>query len=68
MKIAPHTPMGTATSRGTSFTVGLPGNSSASIGAVGGNVGLVDGSVQWRNLPQMQTNPASSSLDAYGIW
>jgi competence protein ComGC len=68
MKVAPHTPMGAALSKGASFTVGLPGTSSASIGAVGGNVGFADGSVLWRNLPQMQTNPASSSLDAYGIW
>lgn len=68
MKVAPHTAMGAATSQGASFTVGLPGNSSASIGAAGGNIGFVDGSVLWRNLPLMQTNPASSSLDAYGIW
>jgi competence protein ComGC len=68
MKIAPHTVMGAATERGASFTVGLPGNSSANLGAVGGNVGFVDGSVLWRNLPQMQTNSASSSSDAYGIW
>jgi prepilin-type N-terminal cleavage/methylation domain-containing protein len=68
MKVAPHTTMGAAISQGSSFTVGLPGVSSASLGAVGGNIGFVDGSVLWRNLPQMQTNPASSSLDAYGIW
>jgi|HubBroStandDraft_1064217.scaffolds.fasta_scaffold130934_2 type II secretory pathway pseudopilin PulG len=68
MKIAPHTAMGAATTHGSSFTVGLPGNSSASIGAVGGNIGFVDGSVLWRNLPLMQTNTASSSSDAYGIW
>jgi competence protein ComGC len=68
MKVAPHTAMGAAMSQGSSFTVGLPGNSSASIGAVGGNIGFVDGSVLWRNLPMMQTNPASSSLDASGIW
>jgi hypothetical protein len=60
--------MGAAIAQGSSFTVGLPGNSSASIGAAGGNVGFIDGSVIWRNLLRMQTNAASSSLDAYGVW
>jgi competence protein ComGC len=68
MKVAPHTVMGAAIAQGSSFTVGLPGNSSASIGAAGGNVGFIDGSVIWRNLLRMQTNAASSSLDAYGVW
>jgi len=68
MKVAPHTAMGAAISHGSSFTLGLPGISSASIGAVGGNVAFVDGSVLWRNLPLMQTNYASSGLDAYGNW
>jgi prepilin-type processing-associated H-X9-DG protein len=68
MKVAPHTPMGAAISMGSTFTIGLPGISSASIGAAGGNIGFVDGSVIWRNLPLMQTNYASSSLDAYGNW
>jgi prepilin-type processing-associated H-X9-DG protein len=68
MKVAPHTPMGAAMAQGSSFTVGLPGSSSASVGAVGGNVGFIDGHVEWRTLPQMQTNPASSLSDAYGSW
>jgi prepilin-type processing-associated H-X9-DG protein len=68
MKVAPHTPMGAAMARNSSFTVGLPGNSSASIGAVGGNIGFVDGHVDWQILPKMQTNPASSFPDAYGAW
>jgi len=69
MKVAPHTAMGAAMSQGSSFTIGLPGESSASIGAVGGNVAYIDGSVIWRNLLKMQTNYASSSLnEAYGIW
>jgi len=68
MKVAPHTPMGAFTSQGSSFTVNVPGGSSASVGAVGGNVGFVDGSVFWRNLLKMQTNYASSINDAQGIW
>jgi competence protein ComGC len=68
MKVAPHTAMGAAMSQGSTFTQGLPGNSSASIGAAGGNIGFIDGSVIWRNLLKMQTNSASSSQDAQGIW
>jgi type II secretory pathway pseudopilin PulG len=68
MKVAPHAAMGPILSKGSAFTVGLPGKSSASIGAVGGNIGLVDGSVQWRNISLMQTNAASSLEDAYGAW
>jgi hypothetical protein len=68
MKVAPHTAMGAAMSRGSTFTVGLPGESSASIGAVGGNVGFIDSHVEWRTLPRMQTNAASSLPDTYGAW
>jgi type II secretory pathway pseudopilin PulG len=68
MKIAPHTATGSAISQSSSFTVGLPGESSASIGALGGNIGFSDMSVQWRTLPQMQTNAASVPVDSYGMW
>ena len=68
MKVAPHTAMGAAMSHSSSFTVGLPGKSSASIGAVGGNIGYVDGHVDWQILPKMQTNFASSLPGAFGAW
>jgi hypothetical protein len=35
------------------------GQSSAKIGAMGGNVGLLDGSVSWRNIRQMQVYQGS---------
>jgi len=38
------------------------------VGAVGGNVLLLDGSVQWRTLRQMKTNYASSYQLYYGLW
>lgn len=38
------------------------------VGAIGGNVGLLDGSVQWRTLRQMKTNYASSYQLYYGLW
>jgi prepilin-type processing-associated H-X9-DG protein len=69
MKVAPHTSTGAAMAQSSAYTVGLPGSSVASVGAVGGNIGFVDGHVEWRNLPQMQTNVASSlSDDNYGTW
>jgi prepilin-type processing-associated H-X9-DG protein len=69
MKIAPHTAQGAAMALSSSFTVGLPGNSVASVGAVGGNIGFADGHVEWRTLPQMSTNAASSLPDdAFGTW
>jgi competence protein ComGC len=68
MKVAPHTLMGAAVRQGSTFTVGLPGISSANIGAVGGNIGFIDGHVNWQTLPRMQTNAASFPTDAYGAW
>jgi prepilin-type processing-associated H-X9-DG protein len=69
MKVAPHTATGAAMFQSSSFTVGLPGNSVASVGAVGGNIGYADGHVDWRTLPLMQTNLASSLSDNnFGAW
>jgi prepilin-type processing-associated H-X9-DG protein len=68
MKVAPHTAMGGAMSQSSSFTIGLSGGSSASIGAVGGNIGYSDGHVKWLTLSHMQTNYASSLTDAQGLW
>ena len=39
-----------------------------SIGAVGGNVGLLDGSVSWKNMRQMHQRFASSYILYYGDW
>lgn len=69
MKIAPHSATGAAMVASSTFTVGLPGNSVAAVGAVGGNIGFADGHIDWRTLPKMQTNAASSLQDNnYGAW
>jgi type II secretory pathway pseudopilin PulG len=78
MTVAPHRSMGAAMSRGSSFTFGLTPASaqngekftslSAGLGAVGGNIGLLDQSVSWRNIKSMQTYLASSVADEYGNW
>jgi prepilin-type N-terminal cleavage/methylation domain-containing protein len=39
-----------------------------SIGGVGGNVGLLDGSVSWKNMKQMVQRYASSYVLYYGYW
>jgi hypothetical protein len=39
-----------------------------SIGGVGGNVGLLDGSVSWKNMRQMKQRYASSYIYYYGNW
>lgn len=53
----------------TSFIDTAPLNQSpATLGAVGGNVGYLDCSVQWKNLSQMKTNYASSYTLYYGMW
>lgn len=68
MKMAPHGAMGAAMSGNSSFTVGLPGASSVSIGAVGGNVARLDYTVLWHSVSQMQTNGASSVGDGQAMW
>ena len=65
MKMAPHTSGGGAMAQGSS----VPGaTNSASIGALGGNIELYDGSVYWRTIVTMRTLSASSLNDAYGNW
>jgi prepilin-type N-terminal cleavage/methylation domain-containing protein len=39
-----------------------------SIGGVGGNVGLLDGSVSWKSMRQMKQRYASSYIYYYGNW
>jgi prepilin-type N-terminal cleavage/methylation domain-containing protein len=39
-----------------------------SIGAAGGNVGLLDGSILWKNSRQMSQHYASSYVLYYGMW
>jgi prepilin-type N-terminal cleavage/methylation domain-containing protein len=68
-KIAPHGPNGGVIANSTSFVTSLPGTKSADIGATGGNVALLDGSINWKNIKLMRDYPASSSDDqAYGNW
>jgi len=47
---------------------GVGGASSADIGATGGNVGLLDGSVAWRKIGLMETYRGSQQWDNDGCW
>ena len=44
------------------------GASSATVGAMGGNVGLLDGSVSWEKVSQMQTYRGSQKWGDDGCW
>jgi prepilin-type N-terminal cleavage/methylation domain-containing protein len=45
-----------------------PADTPATIGGVGGNVGLMDGSVAWKKMSQMGKRFASSYILYYGYW
>lgn len=66
LTMAPHGKSGPFQVNGATFTrANMP---AVTAGAVGGNVGLLDGSASWRSLRQMKTNYASS-YDLYrGLW
>lgn len=48
---------------------GKGGFSSRQAGAVGGNIGLLDGSVRWKDISDMQQHLATTYINsAFGIW
>lgn len=47
---------------------GSSGASSQAVGAAGGNVALLDGSVSWRNIKRMGIYRASQQWDVSGCW
>ncbi len=66
--IAPHGSRGAITQGGGSFVRGK-GEPSVDIGAAGGNVGLLDGSVGWKPINQMKAHIASTHDAKYiGAW
>jgi prepilin-type N-terminal cleavage/methylation domain-containing protein len=69
--MAPHCKGGPFQSGGATFTRALSAtyDSPAKVGAAGGNVGLLDGSVRWVGLRQMKTRFASGPyILYYGNW
>jgi prepilin-type N-terminal cleavage/methylation domain-containing protein len=65
---APHGPRGPILAAGDYSNVSAGGASSAAIGAVGGNVGLLDGSVSWRKVRQMRIYRGSQKWNYDGCW
>lgn len=68
LKSAPHTRGGTILERNSSLTRSLPGRTAADVGAEGGNVGALDGSVIWKGIKQMGVHQASSYVYYWGNW
>lgn len=65
---APHGSRGPIMAAGDYSNVSAGGASSAAIGGIGGNVGLVDGSVSWKKVIQMRTYRGSQKWNYDGCW
>jgi hypothetical protein len=65
---APHARNGPILSGTDAANEGAGGASSAALGAQGGNVGLLDGSVSWKKIDQMQIYRGSQQWDDNGCW
>jgi prepilin-type N-terminal cleavage/methylation domain-containing protein len=70
LKIVPHAKTGPVLLNGSSFHRNDTKRiTPKDLGAVGGNVGYLDGSVIWKNIKQMRTNRAFGTSSAYlGNW
>jgi hypothetical protein len=65
---APHGAYGPILKQGDSSNQGSGGAPSAQIGAAGGHLGLLDGSVTWKEMRQMRIYRGSRMWDAGGCF
>ncbi len=66
---APHARSGAVLQKYDPDTnIGAGGTSASDIGASGGNVGLLDGSVHWKKIQQMDVYRGSQQWDDDGCW
>ena len=65
---APHGKHGVVFQAGDYSNEGASGASSADVGAVGGNVGLLDGSVSWKRVAHMRIYRGSQQWDNDGCF
>lgn len=65
---APHGKSGTVLTGADYSNADASGASSAEIGAVGGNVGLLDGSVAWKPVSEMRIYRGSQKWGIDGCW
>jgi len=75
MTLAPHTSSGALVASAAILAVNSPaatsptaGSASAAMGAMGGNIGSLNGSVIWRSIRSMAQYPASTDGSASGNW
>jgi prepilin-type N-terminal cleavage/methylation domain-containing protein len=66
--IVPHGRNGAAQTAGDFSNVGANGASSLGLGATGGNVGNLDGSVSWRAIKTMKLRRGSQQYGTDGCW
>jgi len=67
--VAPHGPSGAIFRDGDAANSNSGGVTSTSLGAVGGNIGLMDGSASWKQAKQMTTRELSLVLgELFGMW
>ncbi len=65
---APHAKNGPLLNGGDASNPGANGATSLEVGATGGNIGLLDGSVSWKKISSMQTYRASQQWGDMGCW
>ncbi|EEF58795.1 type II secretion system protein [Pedosphaera parvula] len=64
-----HRKNGALVINGSAFVYTAVGQNAKDLGAVGGNIGYLDGSVAWKKIDQMRTNQAASYAGYYyGNW
>jgi prepilin-type N-terminal cleavage/methylation domain-containing protein len=69
LKVAPHRTSGAALASNSTFTRGLPGKTSADLGAVGGNICTLDGSINWKSIDSMHTyHTMGADPKSFGNW
>ncbi|HEY5914238.1 MAG TPA: prepilin-type N-terminal cleavage/methylation domain-containing protein [Verrucomicrobiae bacterium] len=66
--VAPHSKAGPIMLGGDFGTADPEGKTSADLGAQGGNVGLLDGSVSWKRIKDMRIYRGSQKYDTDGCW
>ena len=66
--MAPHGKAGPCNEAGATFRRTTANLTPIDIGAAGGNVGFLDGHVDWLNIKKMKQRYASSYVLYYGYW
>jgi len=66
--VAPHGRSGAVQSGGDFSNVNADGTSSADLGATGGNLGNLDGSVKWQAITRMKLRRGSQQYGPDGCW